>query len=73
MFTRLVLELQPGARKDWYSSVPHIKDLCYGHVLGLRVQKDCHEILEENDVMRKDISAIIVSHWHFDHSGDTGV
>lgn len=69
--TQLVFDL--GARKDWYNSVPHIAGLVSGHVPGLRVTKDTHEILTDGGVDLKDISGVILSHWHFDHSGDTGV
>lgn len=53
-----------GARKDWQNSVPAIASLVENHVPGLRVQKDVHEILTEGGVSLKDISAVILSHWH---------
>lgn len=54
-----------GARKDWENSVPHISGLIEGHVPGLSVGASIHEILTDGGVDLQDISAVILSHWHF--------
>lgn len=60
---QLVFDL--GARKDWHNSVPAIAGLIENHVPGLSVGKSMHEILTEGGVDLDDISAVILSHWHF--------
>lgn len=57
-----------GMRKDWENSVPHIAELVGSHLPGVRIQKDVTEILEEGGVKLKDVKALVLSHWHFDHS-----
>lgn len=54
-----------GARKDWQNSVPAIAGLVENHVPGLSVGKSMHEILVEGGVELDDVSAIVLSHWHF--------
>lgn len=54
-----------GARRDWQNSVPAIAGLIENHVPGLSVGKSMHEILTEGGVDLSDISAVILSHWHF--------
>ena len=66
--TELVFDL--GCKKDWQNSVPHIADLAGNHVPGLRVKDDVVDILEAGGVKKKNIKALILSHWHFDHCGD---
>lgn len=60
---QLVFDL--GARKDWQNSVPAIAGLVEGHVPGLSVGRSMHEILTTGGISLDDISAIILSHWHF--------
>ena len=59
-----------GARKDWENHVPHIAGLCDSHVPGLKIDRDIVEILAEGGIQPGDVDAILLSHWHFDHSGD---
>lgn len=54
-----------GARKDWQNSVPAIAGLIENHLPGLSVGKSAHEILTEGGVNLSDLSAVILSHWHF--------
>lgn len=58
-----------GARKDWENHVPHIKGLIAGHVPGIRITEDVLDIVSNGGVKVDDIEALLLSHWHFDHSG----
>ncbi|KAJ9611997.1 hypothetical protein H2200_003592 [Cladophialophora chaetospira] len=61
-----------SVRANWSSAFPplFVKGV---RRMGLEVHvgKDIAEILVENSVSAKDINAIILSHHHFDHTGDT--
>lgn len=58
-----------GARKDWDNHVPSIKGMIEGHVPGIRITKDVLDILPDGNVRAENIEALILSHFHFDHSG----
>jgi glyoxylase-like metal-dependent hydrolase (beta-lactamase superfamily II) len=62
-----------GARTDWYNHCPPVSDVLKDHVPGMRVQRDVVDILREGGVDAKDIDALVLSHWHFDHCGNIAV
>jgi len=59
-----------GVRHDWQKlpSYPKFRDMAW----GITVQKDVARILEENkvNIANGAISSIILSHHHWDHTGD---
>ncbi|KAK2748557.1 hypothetical protein FQN57_000692 [Myotisia sp. PD_48] len=59
-----------GTAKNWEDLPPTIVGWLKDQGWVIEVEKDMDEILEENGVCVKDISAIIWSHRHFDHLGD---
>lgn len=58
-----------GARKDWENHVPHIRSLLADHVPGIRISENVLDIVSKEGVRLDDIEALLLSHWHFDHSG----
>jgi glyoxylase-like metal-dependent hydrolase (beta-lactamase superfamily II) len=68
--TRVLFDL--GLRKNWQTHLgPPLLELISKFNLELHVEKDTAEILQENGISPADISAIIFSHHHWDHVGDT--
>ncbi|KAK0658278.1 Cytochrome P450 monooxygenase andK [Lasiodiplodia hormozganensis] len=59
-----------GCRKDWWNFSPAVVASIKKLILGLDVTKNITEILTEGGVDLKRISSIVISHWHFDHTGD---
>lgn len=58
-----------GARKDWENHVPAIAALVKDHVSGIRIKEDVLDIVANGNVNVDQIEALVLSHWHFDHSG----
>jgi glyoxylase-like metal-dependent hydrolase (beta-lactamase superfamily II) len=59
-----------GARKDWKNSVPQLVQVLEEAIGGLDVKKEVPTILAEGGVRIENIEAMILSHWHFDHTGN---
>jgi glyoxylase-like metal-dependent hydrolase (beta-lactamase superfamily II) len=59
-----------GLRKDWWNLAPKIGDGLALGAIGVKVDKDVAEILQESDIPLQEIDDIIWSHAHLDHTGD---
>lgn len=59
-----------GCRKDWWNLSPPVVNTIKEKILGLDVAKGVDEVLKEGGADLNRISSIIISHWHWDHSGD---
>ncbi|KAF2089267.1 metallo-beta-lactamase superfamily protein [Saccharata proteae CBS 121410] len=59
-----------GARKDWWNFSPPTLTFLKKVIPALHVPKGVNEILEEGGVKLENISSIVLSHWHWDHTGD---
>jgi glyoxylase-like metal-dependent hydrolase (beta-lactamase superfamily II) len=59
-----------GISKDWENGPTSVVERVKPYADKLRIDKDVATILRENGQALKDISAIIWSHAHFDHTGD---
>lgn len=59
-----------GMRKDWENSPPHIVSVVEAVLPGISIDNDVPSVLKANDVELEKISAVILSHWHFDHTGN---
>ncbi|KAH6611799.1 beta-lactamase-like protein [Boeremia exigua] len=60
-----------GIRKDWQNFSPALLKLF--EVAGVTIEgdNDVIDVLEEGGISKEKINAVIWSHWHFDHVGDT--
>ncbi|RFU28568.1 hypothetical protein B7463_g7786, partial [Scytalidium lignicola] len=68
--TRVLYDL--GLRKDWRTHFsPQLVRMIASLNLEILCEKDTADILRENGTAPEDISAIIFSHHHWDHVGDT--
>ncbi|OQV04634.1 hypothetical protein CLAIMM_09488 [Cladophialophora immunda] len=68
--TRILFDL--GLRKNWRTHLsPPLLELIRNFDLDLLCEKDTADILQEHGVVPGDIAAIIFSHHHWDHVGDT--
>lgn len=59
-----------GARRDWENLPPHVSAIIESSCAGINVTEDVPSILERANIPLDNIKAAILSHWHFDHSGD---
>lgn len=59
-----------GIRKDWENGPTPVVEMVRPHADKLHIEKDVATILRENGQALEDVSAIIWSHAHFDHTGD---
>lgn len=65
---QLVFDL--GCRADWENLVPAVSEVVAQRVPGLRVTQEVPDILTSGGVQVSSLKALILSHWHFDHSGN---
>ncbi|MCJ1243189.1 hypothetical protein MMC30_000386 [Trapelia coarctata] len=59
-----------GVRKDWENFAPTLHDKIKNSNWKVTVEKDVREILESERIDPGEISGIIWSHHHWDHTGD---
>ncbi|KAI9734353.1 MAG: hypothetical protein M1834_002459 [Cirrosporium novae-zelandiae] len=59
-----------GCRKDWWNLAPLGYQGILNGIPALNTRKDIADVLAEGNVDRNNISAVILSHWHWDHCGD---
>jgi len=59
-----------GMRKDWENATPLIVNIVENALPGINVENDVPSILTANNIPLEKISAAILSHWHFDHTGN---
>ena len=68
--TRVLFDL--GLRTDWKAaSSPAILRWISSGNMSIEVEKDVATILKEGGVQPDEVGAVIFSHQHFDHTGDT--
>lgn len=67
---KLIFDL--GVAKDWrwMMSAEDVKELTESQGIGVRVEEDVADILQEQHVDLRSIKFIIYSHHHYDHVGD---
>ncbi|KAF6827224.1 metallo-beta-lactamase superfamily protein [Colletotrichum plurivorum] len=65
---KLVWDL--GIRKDYNNYAPSITSYLPTTNYNIEVTKNVVDILEESQIGREEVEAVIWSHWHWDHIGD---
>ena len=58
-----------GARKDWWNAPPSMSKSIF-RTAGVHVQHDVSDVLANGGVDPSSISAVVWSHWHWDHVGN---
>lgn len=59
-----------GSRADWENLVPFVQTVVEARVPGLNVEREVPDILRSGHVDPDNLQALILSHWHYDHSGN---
>lgn len=54
-----------GARKDWWNAPPVVVEAMEKTVPGIRITQGVDDILKSGGVSLENISAVILSHWHW--------
>ncbi|CAK7233732.1 hypothetical protein SBRCBS47491_008711 [Sporothrix bragantina] len=58
-----------GVRKDYWTLPASLQKRLGTVIPGLRIDKDTTEILQEQGIALNDISSVVWSHYHWDHTG----
>ncbi|KAL3458374.1 beta-lactamase-like protein [Aspergillus heterothallicus] len=59
-----------GVPSDWHAFAPAVSEKLEARGWDIKVEKEVIDVLKDHDVAAEEISAIIWSHWHWDHLGD---
>jgi glyoxylase-like metal-dependent hydrolase (beta-lactamase superfamily II) len=59
-----------GSRKDYWNFSPSTFDTIKAIIPGLDIKKNIDEVLRDGGVDLNNISSLVWSHWHWDHTGD---
>ena len=62
-----------GCRKDWWNSSPAVKSMIKNGLTAIDIAKSVNEVLIDGGVDDSKLDGIILSHRHFDHTGDLGL
>jgi len=59
-----------GSKEDWWNFPPHVDEAIQNHVPGIKIEKGIRQILQEGGTDPDKIDSVVISHWHWDHTGD---